>query len=90
MEYGENCSNDRSTIAPNILDRQFEAEGQDQKWVADFTYNWWKALSEHGTSRFEESRTNGVTSTAFRALGQGAIESDATSLQQYECRSPVH
>lgn len=25
-------------IAPNVLDRQFEAEGPNQKWVADFTY----------------------------------------------------
>ena len=26
--------------AANILDRQFEAEGPNQKWVADFTYVW--------------------------------------------------
>jgi putative transposase len=26
------------TIAPNVLDRQFEASGPNQKWVADFTY----------------------------------------------------
>lgn len=25
-------------IAPNVLDRQFEATGPNQKWVADFTY----------------------------------------------------
>lgn len=25
-------------IAPNVLDRQFEAAGPNQKWVADFTY----------------------------------------------------
>ena len=28
----------RSVIAPNVLDRQFEASGPNQKWVADFTY----------------------------------------------------
>lgn len=28
----------RSVIAPNLLDRQFEASGPNQKWVADFTY----------------------------------------------------
>ena len=28
----------RSVIAPNLLDRQFEADGPNQKWVADFTY----------------------------------------------------
>jgi len=28
----------RSVIAPNVLNRQFEASGPNQKWVADFTY----------------------------------------------------
>jgi putative transposase len=28
------------TIAPNVLDRQFEANAPNQKWVADFTYVW--------------------------------------------------
>ena len=27
-------------IALNLLDRQFEAEGPNKKWVADFTYIW--------------------------------------------------
>jgi putative transposase len=27
-------------IAPNLLDRQFEATGSNQKWAADFTYVW--------------------------------------------------
>ena len=27
-------------IAPNILDRQFEAAQPNQRWVADFTYVW--------------------------------------------------
>lgn len=27
-------------IAPNLLDRQFEATGPNQRWVADFTYIW--------------------------------------------------
>lgn len=28
------------TIAPNVLDRQFEAAAPNHKWVADFTYVW--------------------------------------------------
>ena len=33
---------DRSSgaIAPNLLDRQFQATAPNQKWVADFTYLW--------------------------------------------------
>lgn len=31
---------ERSVVAPNVLDRQFEASGPNQKWVADFTYVW--------------------------------------------------
>jgi len=27
-------------IAPNILDRQFEADAPNRRWVADFTYLW--------------------------------------------------
>jgi len=27
-------------IAPNVLERQFEAAGPNQRWVADFTYVW--------------------------------------------------
>ena len=30
----------RSTIADNVLDRQFQAAAPNQKWVADFTYIW--------------------------------------------------
>ena len=30
----------RSAIAPNMLDRQFQAERPNQKWIADFTYIW--------------------------------------------------
>ena len=29
-----------SCIAPNLLDRQFEATAPNQRWVADFTYIW--------------------------------------------------
>jgi putative transposase len=29
-----------SSIAPNLLDRQFEATAPNQRWVADFTYIW--------------------------------------------------
>ena len=28
------------SIAPNLLDRQFEATGPNQKWAADLTYVW--------------------------------------------------
>ena len=28
----------RSAIAENVLDRQFQADGLKQKWVADFIY----------------------------------------------------
>jgi putative transposase len=31
---------ERSTIANNVLDRQFHAQAPNQKWVADFTYIW--------------------------------------------------
>jgi putative transposase len=31
---------ERSAIADNVLDRQFQAERPNQKWVADFTYIW--------------------------------------------------
>ena len=30
----------RSSIADNVLDRQFKADAANQKWVADFTYIW--------------------------------------------------
>lgn len=30
----------RSTIAPNTLDREFHAERPNQRWIADFTYIW--------------------------------------------------
>lgn len=30
----------RGEAAANVLDRQFKAEGPNQKWVADFTYIW--------------------------------------------------
>lgn len=31
---------ERSAVAANVLDRQFQADGPNQKWVADFTYIW--------------------------------------------------
>lgn len=31
---------ERSEIADNVLDRQFQADAPSQKWVADFTYIW--------------------------------------------------
>jgi len=30
----------RAALSPNLLDRQFEAERPNQKWIADFTYVW--------------------------------------------------
>ena len=30
----------RSAIAPNVLERAFQADGPNRKWVADFTYIW--------------------------------------------------
>lgn len=30
----------RSVIAANVLEREFDANGPNQKWVADFTYIW--------------------------------------------------
>ena len=35
QDHGE-----RSAVADNVLDRQFQADGPNQKWVADFTYIW--------------------------------------------------
>ena len=29
-----------ATVPSNTLDRQFEAERPNQKWIADFTYIW--------------------------------------------------
>jgi putative transposase len=28
------------TVAPNVLDRTFEAPATSRKWIADFTYVW--------------------------------------------------
>ena len=36
----DNGERKADAIAPNLLDRQFEAEGPNKKWVADFTYIW--------------------------------------------------
>ena len=30
----------RSTIAPNMLDREFHAEHPNQRWIVDITYVW--------------------------------------------------
>ena len=29
-----------SAVAPNVLDRTFEASAPNRKWIADFTYVW--------------------------------------------------
>lgn len=36
-DTGERLS---SAVAPNVLDRQFEAAAPNRKWIADFTYIW--------------------------------------------------
>jgi putative transposase len=37
---GDLGSRPETSIAPNLLDRQFEATAPNQRWVADFTYIW--------------------------------------------------
>jgi len=37
VDTGERCS---SAVAPNVLDRTFEASSPNRKWIADFTYVW--------------------------------------------------
>jgi len=37
VDTGERCS---SAVAPNVLDRTFEASLPNRKWIADFTYVW--------------------------------------------------
>ena len=37
VDRGERTS---TAVAPNLLDRQFQAAAPNQKWVADFTYLW--------------------------------------------------
>ena len=37
VDHGERSS---ASVAPNILERAFQADGPNQKWVADFTYLW--------------------------------------------------
>ena len=37
---GDTGSRLKNHIAPNHLQRDFEASGPNQKWVADFTYIW--------------------------------------------------
>ena len=40
MSFLSQVSGERSVLAGNLLDRQFQAESPNQKWVADFTYIW--------------------------------------------------
>lgn len=37
---GDRGTRPECSIAPNLLERQFDAHGPNQKWVADFTYLW--------------------------------------------------
>lgn len=37
---GDSPENTQHTIAPNLLQRQFEADAPNRKWLADFTYIW--------------------------------------------------
>jgi transposase InsO family protein len=36
----DECDRQVASVASNLLDRQFEAERPNQKWIADFTYIW--------------------------------------------------
>jgi putative transposase len=36
----DNGKRSLTAISPNVLDRQFEAQAPNRKWVADFTYIW--------------------------------------------------
>lgn len=35
---------ERSSIADNVLDQQFQADAPNQKWVADFTQSVWESV----------------------------------------------
>jgi putative transposase len=37
---GDSAHATQHTIAPNLLQRQFEAEAPNRRWLADFTYIW--------------------------------------------------
>lgn len=37
---GDSPENTQHTIAPNLLQRQFEADAPNRRWLADFTYIW--------------------------------------------------
>ena len=37
---GDPTANTQHTIAPNLLQRQFEADAPNRRWLADFTYIW--------------------------------------------------
>jgi putative transposase len=37
---GDSAQATQHTIAPNLLQRQFEAEAPNRRWLADFTYIW--------------------------------------------------
>lgn len=67
------------SIAPNLLDRSFEATAPNQRWVADFTYIWtaenWLYfavvldLSDGVSSRHSiQSCTSWIVSAATRAI----------------------
>jgi putative transposase len=38
-----------AAVAPNVLDRSFEASASNRKWIADFTYVW--TAEDGSTSR---------------------------------------
>jgi transposase InsO family protein len=37
---GDSAQATQHTIAPNLLQRQFEADAPNRRWLADFTYIW--------------------------------------------------
>ena len=67
-----------ATVPSNILDRQFEAERPNQKWIADFTYIWtaegWLYVSAgSGRGPWHIARSKalsvGLSNAHFKSLG---------------------
>jgi transposase InsO family protein len=51
-----------AAVAPNVLDRSFEACAPNRKWIADFTYVWtaegWRTLSPTRRTITREQQIN--------------------------------
>ena len=91
-----------STVAPNVLDRQFAAERPNQKWIADFTYVWtaegwlYSRTGRHSPAPFASTRVNSILTSlrtsfvahAANACGEAAPHS-FTILTGENCRLPL-